>query len=65
MDDERRPIYTAFAWAFIGIALIFLLVDLLERFFSFDLLQGNPAPVALLLGLMGVGLLWTIRKRNN
>ncbi len=65
MDDERRPIYRSFAFAFIGIALAFVLVDVLERIFGFDFLQGNPAPVALLLGSMGLGLLWTIRKKSE
>ena len=65
MDEERRPIYRTFALTFIGIALAFLLVDILERIFKFEFLQGNPAPVAFLLGAMGLGLLWTIREKKE
>lgn len=65
MDEERRPIYRNFAYTFIAIGLSFLLIDIVERIFPFDFLQGNATPVALLVGGVGVALLWTARSKKD
>jgi hypothetical protein len=61
MVEDRRPIYRAFALSFIGISAIFVVLKLLEIIFKFTLFNGNPIPVALLVGGVGVALLWTLK----
>ncbi len=65
MDDKQRALYRVFAYTFIGIGLVFLLIDVSEEVFKFNLIKGNPFPAAVLVMGVGFALLWTVRKKDE
>ena len=65
MDDKQRAWYRLFAYLFIGIGGVFLLLDLVEELFGLSLLRGNPLPAALLVMGLGFALVWTVRNKDE
>ncbi|MCA9835686.1 MAG: hypothetical protein KC422_02180 [Trueperaceae bacterium] len=65
MDEKQKSLYRVFAYTFLAIGGVFLLIDILEEIFSFQLIRGNPFPAATLVILVGLALLWTVRSKDE
>ncbi len=65
MDDNHKNAYTSFAYTFIGLGSLFLIVSILELVFAFGFFKANPFPVALLVLGIGVALLWTLKQAKD
>jgi uncharacterized membrane protein len=65
VDEKNRQVYRGLGLAFIGISLVVVLVTLAEALLKFRFFTGNALPVAVFLGLIGLALLHTVRKRND
>lgn len=65
MDDKQKNSYKSFAYTFIGLGSLFLIVSILELVFAFGFFKANPFPVALLVLGIGVALLWTLKQAKD
>lgn len=65
MDDNQKNIYKSFAYTFIGLGSLFLIVSTVELIFAFGFFKGNSFPVALLVLGIGVALLWTVSQAKD
>lgn len=64
-EDRSRRVYRGFAAFFLIVGGVFFALGLLRAWARPDLMDGDPLPVALLLLLIGGGLLWTARERGE
>lgn len=64
MDDATQRTYRRLADLFLIVGGAFLLAGVLRWAWFPELLNGNPAPVAALVLLIGGALRWTVRDRE-